>query len=383
MHEDRPMPASARFPGVTGASVYDGGATFRVWAPNAAKVAVSIQGDGAAAVASPLFNEGNGYWSADVAGALPRQQYQILVGDGSPKIDPCALAVTNSAGVGLIYDPNFPWKNAFGMPPWNELAIYELHAHTFPDKAPNPADMLDAVAADLPYLRDLGINAIEVMPAAEFPGDVSWGYNPSDVFAVESSYGGPDALKRFVDAAHGLGIAVILDVVYNHFGPNDLATWQFDGWFGQWNGQDMGGIYFYQDWRTWTPWGSKNRPDYGRPEVRKFIRDNALMWLNEFRIDGLRFDSTIYTRNVYGHGGDAIDDPNNLGGWGWNLLKWVNDEVKASQPWKITIAEDMQDELAITRPTGQGGAGFGSQWGSGFVHSIRDIVFSPTTTPAT
>jgi len=371
------MPASARFPNVTGASVYDGGATFRVWAPNAVKVAVSIQADGAAAVTSPLFSEGDGYWSADVPGALPRQQYQFLMGDGAPKIDPCALAVTNSAGVGLIYDPNFVWKTGLQAPPWNELVVYELHARTFPDNPPDPADMLDAVAADLPYLRDLGINAIELMPAAEFPGDVSWGYNPSDVFAVESSYGGPDALKRLVDAAHGLGIAVILDVVYNHFGPNDLSVWQFDGWFQKWNGDDMGGVYFYQDWRANTPWGTKNRPDYGRPEVRKFIRDNALMWLNEFRIDGLRFDSTIYVRNVYGHAGNAIDDPNNLGGWGWDLLKWVNDEVRASQPWKITIAEDMQDEPAITRPTSQGGAGFGSQWGSGFVHSIRDVCIQP------
>ena len=115
---------------------------------------------------------------------------------------------------------------------------------------------------------------------------------------------------------------------------------------------DMGGIYFYNDWRAWTPWGEKNRPDYGRPEVRQFIRDNALMWLEEYRGDGLRFDSTIYIRNVYGHNNDRLDDPNNLAGWGWNLLRWINDEVEARQPWKFTIAEDMQSNPSITQPRG-------------------------------
>ena len=81
---------------------------------------------------------------------------------------------------------------------------------------------------------------------------------------------------------------MILDVIYNHLGPNDLAVWQFDGWFQYWNGQDMGGIYFYNDWRAFTDWGEKNRPHYGRPEVRAFLRDNALMWLEEYQVDGMR-----------------------------------------------------------------------------------------------
>jgi 1,4-alpha-glucan branching enzyme len=93
----------------------------------------------------------------------------------------------------------------------------------------------------------LGVNAIQLLPTHEFPGDNSWGYNPSHIFSVESAYGGPDALKRLVDQAHKHGIAVILDVVYNHLGPNDLSIWQFDGWFERWNGEDMGGIYFYND----------------------------------------------------------------------------------------------------------------------------------------
>ena len=237
--------------------------------------------------------------------------------------------------------------------------------------------MFDAVIGDLDYLRELGVNAIELLPAGEFPGDSSWGYNPGHIFAVEHLYGGPDALKRLVDAAHGKGIAVILDVVYNHLGPTDLSVWQYDGWFQKYNGEDMGGIYFYNDWRAWTPWGSKNRPDYGRPEVRKFIRDNALGWLEDFRLDGLRFDSTVNVRNVYAHDSDPPDDPNNLGGWGWNLLKWVNDEVDARQPWKVTIAEDMQNNPWLTKPTSQGGAGFNSQWDAGFHHPVRDVLVQP------
>ena len=125
------------------------------------------------------------------------------------------------------------------------------------------------------------------MPVMEFAGDFSWGYNPAHIFAVESGYGGPDALKDLVKQAHRRGLALIVDVVYNHFGPSDLDLWQFDGWSE--NGK--GGIYFYNDDRSSTPWGD-TRPDYGRDEVRRFIHDNAMMWFYDFHVDGLRFDMT-------------------------------------------------------------------------------------------
>lgn len=369
------MPASIRFPSALGAIAYSGGTTFRVWAPNAPSVSVAGAFNGWNQTATPLTREGDGCWSADVPGVLPRDEYKFFIGGGVGwRLDPCALAVTSSIGNALVYDPVFPWKNGFGMPPWNELVVYELHVGTFPDHPQNAPDLFDAVIADLGYLRDLGVNAIELLPQGEFPGDVSWGYNPSLIGAVEHAYGGPDGLKRLVDAAHGQGIAVILDVVYNHLGPTDLSVWQFDGWYQTYNGDDMGGIYFYNDWRADTPWGHKNRPDYGRPEVRKYIRDNALQWLEGFRIDGLRFDSTIFIRNVHGNDADPPDDPANLGGWGWNLLKWVNDEVRARQPWKITIAEDLQNNPWMTKPTSEGGAGFGTQWDAGFHHPLRDVL---------
>jgi 1,4-alpha-glucan branching enzyme len=371
------VPASTRSQEVVGAIAYDEGTTFRVWAPFAPSVNVAGAFNTWSETATPLTPEGNGYWSADVPGVKPRDEYKFFLGGGVGwKLDPCAKAVTSTVGNGLVYDPNFAWQNNFSMPPWDELVIYELHVGTFPDNPQSAPDLLDAVINDLGYLSDLGVNAIELLPQGEFPGDVSWGYNPSLIDAVEHIYGGPDALKRLVDAAHGHGIAVILDVVYNHLGPTDLSVWQFDGWFQTYNGQDMGGIYFYNDWRADTPWGSKNRPDYGRPEVRKYIHDSALQWLEEFRFDGLRFDMTAFIRNV--HGQDAApDDPANLDGWGWNLLRWVNDEVDARQPWKPTIAEDMQNNPWLTRLTSAGGAGFDAQWDAGFHHPLRDVLIQP------
>ena len=357
-----------------GAMPYGGGVTFRVWAPFAPSAHVTGQWS---ETATPLASEGNGVWSADVPGATVGHEYRFVLGPHS-RIDPYARDVTNSVGNAIVVDPTaYTWQvHDFGMPSWNELVIYEMHASTFPDDPVVFGGMFDAIIEDLGYLQELGVNAIELLPTHEFPMDSSWGYNPSHIFAVESAYGGPDSLKRFVDEAHRHGIAVILDVVYNHLGPNDLSVWQFDGWFERWDGEEMGGIYFYNDWRAHTPWGHKNRPDFGRPEVRRYLRDNALMWLEEYRIDGLRFDATNYIRNVHG-AARPIDDPSNLAGWGWNTLRWINDEVDARQPWKLTIAEDMQNDLAVARPTSAGGAGFDSQWDADFHHTLLHVLTAP------
>jgi 1,4-alpha-glucan branching enzyme len=211
----------------------------------------------------------------------------------------------------------------------------------------------------MPYLHDLGIGAIQVMPPFEYAGVVSWGYNPAHIFAIESTYGGPDAFKRFVQAAHEHGIAVIVDVVYNHLGPGDLDLWRFDGWAeGEW-----GGIYFYNDERAVTPWGN-TRPDYGRGEVRAFLRDSALTWLEEFRADGLRFDSTLYIRTVDERPETELPD-------GWSFMVWLNNEIRARQPWKLTIAEDLGDAALLTVPTDAGGAGFGARWDPAFLAVVR------------
>jgi 1,4-alpha-glucan branching enzyme len=229
-----------------------------------------------------------------------------------------------------------------------------------------PGTFADAVAR-LDHLVALGVNHIAVMPAAEFPGDYSWGYNPSDPYAVESAYGGPTAFKALINTCHRRGVAVSLDVIYNHWGPGDLDLWRFDGWYE--NGH--GGIYFYNDGRGQTAWGS--RPDYGRPEVRAFILDNAVMWVRDNHLDGLRWDSTIAMRNARAYNNNAEHDLAD----GWSLLQEGNVALDALGPDVLSLAEDMQQNEWLTKPVGEGGAGFDAQWDSGFVHPVRAALETP------
>ncbi len=345
-----------------GAIPQDAGTAFRVWAPHADAVHVTGSFDDWSEDAHPLALEGNGTWYGEVAGAKTGDEYRFLIRNGEQilsRIDPYARAVTNSVGNGIITRSD-PVADGFEGPAWNRLVIYEMHIGTFAREGDAPGTFEDAISR-LGHLRRLGVNAVQIMPAAEFAGDVSWGYNPAHIFAVESSYGGPDGLKDFVRAAHAAGIAVILDVVYNHFGPSDLDLWQFDGW----SEDGKGGIYFYNDWRSETPWGD-TRPDYGRPEVRQFIRDNAIFWLGEYGLDGLRSDMTLYTRTVRGaeDGSDTLDD-------GISLMRWVNEEIHARFPGRITIAEDLRAKDLATH---SGGMAFGAQWDSQFVHPIREVL---------
>ncbi len=348
------------------------GSTFRVWAPFAKKVSVIGDFNHWSETANALVSEGNGNWSADIAGAMPNQGYKyVVIGQTSDEAlyrnDPRARYL--EAGNSVIIDRQFDWGDeTFDMPAWNELVIYEMHIGTFTDVPGNDPGSLTSALKKFSYLKELGINAIEVMPPAEFNGQYSWGYNPAFPFAIENAFGGPDAFRTFVKEAHRHGMAVIMDVVYNHFGPEALSMWQFDGWSE--NGK--GGAYFYNDWRCWTPWGD-TRPDYGRDEVRQFIRDNAMMWLEEYRVDGLRLDATAFIRNVYGNN----NDPGNDLSEGYSLLQWINEEVDEHHPWKITIAEDLGSNPWVVKPTEEGGAGFSSQWDIGFLGRIRQSLVVP------
>jgi 1,4-alpha-glucan branching enzyme len=364
------MPAQKPVRPGMGAIPHAKGTTFRVWAPHATAVSVVGTFNGWKAGAHPLGHEDNGYWAADVPGAKAGDEYRyhLVTPYGEfNRIDPYAREVTNSVGNAVVHDPAFDWGEKYlPTPPWNEWVIYELHVGTFNDMDPNtdrPATFADVVRR-FDHLKRLGVNCLQVMPVAEFAGDRSWGYNPSHIFAVESSYGGPKAFKEFVKAAHRNGFAVILDVVYNHFGPSDLDLWRFDGW----SEHDGGGIYFYQDWRRETPWGA-TRPDYGRPEVRQFIRDNALMWVEDYHIDGLRMDMTLYVRSVRADGEPNLPD-------GWSLLQWINGEIRDKHPNTLTVAEDLQKSDWVTKPPADGGAGFGTQWDDQFVHPIRQTVIT-------
>ena len=351
-----------------GAIPFKGGTAFRVWAPHAESVSVMGSFNEFKEDADPLKSEGNGYWYGEIGEAKGGDEYKYFIRNGDKamsRVDPYARQVTNSVGNGVIYEDVFDWgEDSFRAPAWNEMVIYELHIGTFTRSEDGKPGTFDDAIKRLRYLKATGINAIEVMPVAEFAGDLSWGYNPAHPFSVESAYGGPDAYKRFIKAAHAQGIAVIQDVVYNHFGPSDLDLWQFDGW----SENDKGGIYFYNDWRSATPWGD-TRPDYGRGEVRSYIHDNAMMWLGEFRADGLRYDMTLYIRSVSGNGGDDIPD-------GWALAQWINRDVAERFPGKITIAEDLRGCDGITKRESEGGANFSSQWDAEFVHPIRAAIIA-------
>ena len=353
-----------------GTILYPGGVAFRVWAPFAPQVFVSGSFNQWSPTANPFASEGNGYCSVEVSGAKVGDEYQFVIPTATETLwhkNPYASAVVSSSGNAIIHDPNFDWTgDNFTMPPWNDLVIYEMHVGSFYDTTAGHPGTFDAVISKLPYLQDLGINAIEIMPVSEYAMEYSWGYNPAQPFAVESVIGGPQGLYRFIKASHAHDIAVIVDVVYNHFGPGDLDLWRFDGWF---SGDHDGGIYFYDNNRGRTDWGP--RPDYGRGEVRQYIRDNALFWLNKYRADGLRFDSVISIRNCYDDHAPEGDLPD-----GWSLLQWIGSEIRASQPWKITIAEDLQNNEWITKDSGAGGAGFGSQWDAGFVHPVRGAIIT-------
>jgi 1,4-alpha-glucan branching enzyme len=363
-----------------GATVHEQGCTFRVWAPFADEV--SVAGDfttptwanGMVALARDADPD---YWSAFVLDVKPGANYKFVLRNSSIpdpiwKLDPYCRDATGSGtnDDSVVRDPHaFDWQgDAFRIDNWNELVIYEMHVGTFYDNPGDPVGDFSQVIRKLDHLVELGVNAIEVMPAGEFMAEVSMGYNPSLLFAVEEAYGREQVFQELVRECHKRGIAVLLDVVYNHFGPTDLdgCLWRFDGWSE--NGK--GGVYFYNDWKSVTPWGDKNRPDYGRRAVFRFLRDNAFMWLDDYHCDGLRWDSTVNIRNVNGKNNDPANDI----GAGWELMRLVNDEMAQKYPHRLSIAEDLQGNEWITRRASDWGAGFGAQWDSGFAHDIYRAI---------
>ncbi|QQS18120.1 alpha amylase C-terminal domain-containing protein [Candidatus Saccharibacteria bacterium] len=348
--------------GVTGHGEYT---EFRVWAPFARSVALA--GTVAAGKELAMASESDGYWSLRLKNIESGQNYVYLITTADGQVltrnDPRAQQLTTSDnGASVIIDPNFDWEgDSFSPAPPEEQIIYELHVGTFnrPDAA--TIGSFDDALEKLDYLKELGVNVIELMPVTSMAHGYGWGYAPNHLFSVENAYGGRHGLLKFVRECHKKGIAVILDVVYNHFsGETDL--WQFDGWSE--NGR--GGIYFYNDVRGDTPWGG--RPDYGRPEVRQFILDNVTMWLSEYRLDGLRVDSTTYMRNTEGHDNDPAHDISHA----WYLLQDIVELAHKIKPSAIMIAEDCANSAYLTKPRTEQGCAFDAQWELGFPHALRD-----------
>ncbi len=391
-------PASPQHTGM-GAIPYPGGVTFRVWSIFADSITVVGEFNGWSTTATPLARESSpNCWSVDVPGAMAGQQYKFCVsyaanpGRDPHRMDPYARSIVKDASghmnaVIASRDTVFE-GGSYSTPPWNEAVIYELHIPTFSATPPTATSPLvpgtfDSAAIRLPELAHLGINAIEIMPLGEFSGSASTGYNPGYIFAVEDAFGGPDEFRIFVNAAHALGIAVLLDVVYNHVDGLDL--WQFDGWSMEGRvcswcaphpppvGVD-GGIYFFQDSRAHTPY-SHARFDMGRPEVAQYLFDNVKRWLEDRFLDGLRFDSIVSIRNIqnqYDNWKLEQPEPNGIA-----LLQKMTQHVESTQPWKIMIAEDLQGDASITTPVDAGGYGFNAQWDDNFCSKLRWAATAP------
>jgi maltooligosyltrehalose trehalohydrolase len=317
--------------------------TFTVWAPKRKKVAVKI-----GEAIYPMEGPGDrGYWTVRVDDAGPGTDYAFLLeDDATPYPDPRSLWQPHGVhGASRLYDHfGFHWDDeTWQGPPLSGAVIYELHIGTF-----TPEGDFDAAISKLRYLYDLGITHVEVMPVAEAAGDRGWGYDGVDLFATNSCYGGPDAFKRFVNACHAQGIGVILDVVYNHFGP----VGNYTGKFGP-----------YVTNKHKTPWGDAvNLEDRGSDEVRKYFSDNALMWMREFHVDGLRLDAIheLVDRS-------AVHFLEQLAANVDNLSATVGRRL-------ILIAESDLNNPCIVRPIEANGYGMDAQWTDDFHHALFTLL---------
>jgi maltooligosyltrehalose trehalohydrolase len=322
-----------------GANVVEGGTEFRVWAPASRSVDVVLYGPDAEAV-HPLAREDDGWFSAVVsgAGAGTRYKYRLDGGDAFP--DPASRSQPDGVhDASEVVDPSpFRWTDeGWGGVPADELVIYEVHVGTATE-----AGTFDALIERLDEIAALGATAVEPMPIAEFPGHRNWGYDGVFLYAPESSYGGADGFRRFVDAAHARGLAVILDVVYNHLGPE-----------GNYLHAVTGGQYFTD--RHCTPWG--DAIDYARRPVREFAIQNALHWAHEYHVDGLRMDAT-----------HAILDDSDP-----HLLQELSARVRESLPEGrhfVLIAEDERNERKVLLPQPEG-IGLDGVWADDIHHQLR------------
>jgi len=248
------------------------GVAFRLWAPNSPTVSLQIEGEEGN---HPMEAVEDGFHEVLVATAGPGTLYRYLLADGQTIPDPLSRFQPQDVhGPSEVIDPlTYSWKVAdWRGRPWEEAVLYELHLGTFTD-----AGTFTAAIAKLDYLLDLGVTAIEMMPVADFPGNRNWGYDGVQLFAPDSSYGRPDDLKALIDAAHARGIMVLLDVVYNHLGPEG-------------NYLPACGPIFTE--RHHTPWGpAVNFDSEGSEVVREIVVSNALYWIEEYNFDGLRLDA--------------------------------------------------------------------------------------------
>jgi maltooligosyltrehalose trehalohydrolase len=315
---------------------------FRVWAPKAERVRVGINGE-----KYPLGRSAGGWWDAEVESAEPGTDYAYFLDDEDMALpDPRSLWQPHGVhGASRVLDQGaFAWTDAsWEAPSLASAILYELHIGTF-----TPEGTLDAAQTKLDGLKELGITHVELMPVNAFAGVHGWGYDGVDLFAVHEPYGGPEALKRFVDACHARGLAVLLDVVYNHLGPSGNYLGRF-------------GPYFTASHHT--PWGDAvNLEDAGSHEVRRFFCDNALMWLRDYHIDGLRLDAV-----------HAYMDRSAI-----NFMEQMAAEVRAleaqtGRDYAVIAESDLNDPRVVTAAEA-GGYGIDAQWSDDFHHALVTVL---------
>ncbi|HET6875270.1 MAG TPA: malto-oligosyltrehalose trehalohydrolase [Acidimicrobiales bacterium] len=319
---------------------------FDVWAPAAGQVALEHDGR-----RIDMERSGDGWWFVEVGDAVPGDLYGFSLDGGPCRPDPRAMALPEGVhGRAAVVDHGaFDWTDH----DWAGMALggsvlYELHVGTF-----TAAGTFDAAIERLPHLVDLGIDAIEVMPVASFEGRRGWGYDGVGLFAPHAGYGGPEGLKRLVDSCHRAGIGVILDVVYNHLGPSGNYLSEF-------------GPYFSESHQT--NWGAAvNLDGPGSDEVRRFLADNAIMWLEDYHIDGLRLDAV-----------HALIDDSAI-----PFLEQLSVEVsqlsERQGPRRILIAESDRNDPRYVQPAGAGGLGLDAAWADEWHHAWHAVFAGETT----
>jgi maltooligosyltrehalose trehalohydrolase len=325
-----------------GARPQNAATRFTVWAPKARQLSVRVRTGGATGE-HPLARGEHGVFSATIPGVKPGDDYAYRIDGGPERPDPASRWQPYGVhGASRVVDPEaFEWTDGS----WKgiemaDYVIYELHVGTF-----TPEGTFEAVIPRLAALRELGITAIELMPVAQFPGERNWGYDGVQLYAPQNSYGGPEALKRLVNAAHAEGLAVVLDVVYNHIGPegNYLAEYA---------------PYFTDVYRTpWGPAVNYDGPD--SDEVRRFVIENACYWVSEFHVDALRLDAI--------HGIFDFQARHVLA----ELTARVHALAKELGRMVQVIAESDLNDPRLLRPVTQGGFAMDAQWSDDFHHAVH------------
>jgi maltooligosyltrehalose trehalohydrolase len=331
-----------------GATVRGPEVEFRVWAPTPQEIALRLMRTGQPAQDIPMRREGEDFVA--VATAHAGDRYAYILDCSQPISDPVSRFLPKGVhGPTEIVDPSlYCWSDeSWRGLPLEEYVIYELHVGTF-----TPSGTFDSALDKLQYLKDLGITVIEVMPVAATPGTRNWGYDGVSPYAVQADHGGPAAFRRFIDAAHRVGLTVILDVVYNHLGPEGNYLQSF-------------GTYFTA--RHKTPWGDAiNYDDIGCEQVRRYVIDNALYWVREYHLDGLRLDAVQTIKD---------DSPKHILAEIQENVQALGEKLKRTV---VVIAETDENESRYIRPQPHG-YGLNAVWSDDFHHAVHALLTGERT----